>query len=89
MEYRGDYTGVSIDYLIKAGALKYTKSPIGKDWSVNETELGAAFAINIMGLSKSDCEYFITKHFNWAESIAANTTNECVSGDNTVSFIVK
>jgi len=96
MEPRGSYEGVSVDYLIKSGALKNDKAPIGAaDWSVTADLDGLSFSINLTGLSQGDCAYLTTARAAWASAIKLNG-NEldavavCLTtGDNQVSFIVQ
>lgn len=86
LETRGDYTGVSVDYLIKAGAITNESAPIGgADWSVTASVDGKGFSINLINLSHSDCAYFATKKFNWAKSVTINKLENaggesCISG---------
>ncbi len=96
MAPRGDYTGVSVDYLIKAGALANANAPLGTDnWSLTATADGAAFSINLMGLSAGECNFFVASKTAWASQMRVNgyeTTVDdyCLStGDNQVSFIVE
>ena len=96
LETRGDYTGVSIDYLIKAGALTEDKAPIGgPDWSITAGYKGETFSINLTDLTHSDCVYFATKKVDWAENVSINKlesggAESCLSAPrNFVSFIVK
>ncbi len=96
MEMRGTYEGVSIDYLIKAGALNSADSPIGgEDWTIVSSADGATFSINITDLSVGECEYFATAKPKWADAILINgfetgITDNCFDSDtNQVSFIVE
>ncbi len=96
MEMRGDYTGISVDYLIKAGALKSDAAPIGtNDWSIVATTNGAGFAINLTGLTKGECDYFTTAIPTWAAAILVNgfetdLGSQCFSSaTNQISFIVQ
>ena len=96
MKPRGDYTGVSVDYLVKAGALRNTRAPIGNnDWSVTAIDDGAAFSINLVGLSHGECAYFTTAVPTWATAVrvngyANNSGDYCLStGNNQVSFIAE
>lgn len=96
MEMRGTYEGVSIDYLIKAGALNSDKSPIGgEEWDIVASADGATFSINLTDLSMGECEYFATTKPKWASAILINgfetgTTDNCFDSDtNQVSFIVE
>ncbi len=73
MELRGDYTGVSIQYLISSGALKSDKAPIGDEgWSVEAINNGKGFSINLTNLSSGECQYFATAKQNWATKIIIN-----------------
>ena len=96
MEMRGTYEGVSVDYLIKSGALKSDAAPIGgADWSVTASTDGAFFAINLTNLSESDCDYFAVAMPKWASAILVNgyetePESRCFAGgENQVSLIVK
>lgn len=95
-EMRGDYTGVSVNYLIKAGALKSDAAPIGgNEWSVTPTTDGTGFIINLTDLSKNDCDYFATVPPKWATNLLINgytsdIASECFSSkSNQVSFIIE
>ncbi len=96
MGLRGDYTGISVDYLIKAGALKSDKSPLGGDWSVTASSDGKTFSINLTALSAGECDYFITTMPGWATELRVNgtpadtTASNCFSSrTNEVSFFVE
>ena len=93
---RGTYEGVSVDYLVKAGALKSTVSPLGgDDWSVTPSFDGASFSINLTELSNEECAYFSTKQPTWAKTILINgyevdMDQHCFSTNtNQISFIVE
>lgn len=96
MEMRGDYSGVSVDYLVKSGALKNTKAPIGNDeWSVTSSIDGSEFLINLTGLTKGECDYFTTVNMSWADRVKVNGFESdpgtyCLTiGGNEVSIIVQ
>ena len=95
MEMRGDYTGVSVDYLVKAGALKSEKPPIGKNWSVNVGTDVTSFSIDLRGLSRGECEFFATALPAWASEMFINgyrldNSAACfASSENDISFIVR
>jgi hypothetical protein len=94
---RNSYAGVSVDYLVKAGALKSVHAPIGNDdWSVSPSFDEKSFSINLVGLSSGECEYFATKKNEWATSVLINgfapnaDSSSCFSTNtNQVSFIVE
>lgn len=93
---RGSYAGVSIDYLIKAGALKSSRAPIGNDdWSISPSFDEKTFTINLIGLSSGECEYFVLKKQPWATTILVNGyepsgASNCFSTNtNQVTFIVE
>ena len=70
---RGDYSNISLDYLVKAGAVPTNKSPIpNAELSVMSEELGKKFAIRLDGLSYGDCAYFATAKLDWAEFVRIN-----------------
>lgn len=96
MGMRGDYTGLSVDYLVSAGALQNANAPIGGNgWSVAAINNGAGFAINLVDLSEGECQFFTTTPPKWATRILVNnveltTTVNCFSTDtNQISFIVE
>ncbi len=96
LEVRGDYTGVSVDYLIKSGALKTNKQPIGKpDWSITSSVDGNEFNINLVGLSRGECDYFTTVRMDWVTKIKVNGYESdpgayCLSsGDNELTLIIE
>lgn len=96
MENYGTFEGVSIDYLIKAGALKSNKAPIGGEgWSVTASVDGKSFSINLIDLSASDCNYFSATLPKWANTMLVNgfetvTANNCFdSATNQISFIIE
>ncbi len=96
MGMRDDYTGLSIKYLVSAGALNSSKAPIGgDDWSVSATNDGKGYSINLTQLSESECQYFTSTQPKWATSMTANgvkvtATPNCFSTrTNKVSFLVE
>lgn len=96
MEIRGTYEGVSVDYLIKAGALQSEKAPIGgNNWSVVSSADGKSFSINLVDLTSGECDYFATTKPDWAAAILVNgfetgLTENCFDSDtNQISFIVE
>lgn len=96
MEARGSYDGISVNYLIKAGALKSDKAPIGGDqWSIESAVDGTYFSINLVDLSEGECEYFTSTPANWISTMIVNGYdydggNNCFSTNtNRISFIVK
>jgi hypothetical protein len=94
---RGTYDGVSVDYLVKAGALKSTRAPIGGDtWTIVSGFDGASFSINLTDLTPGECAYFSTKQPTWATSILVNgaelvgDASNCFSTNtNQISFVVE
>lgn len=93
---RGDYTGLSVDYLVSAGALNNTNAPIGgNDWSVSSINDGTGYSINLTNLSESECQYFVATPAKWATSIKVNgvdtqTGQNCFSTKtNKISFIIE
>ena len=96
MEMRDDYRGVSIDYLIKAGALQSDRAPIGGDnWSIDASADGKSFSITLVDLTMGECDYFTTTQPKWASAILVNGfeqgySENCFESDtNQVSFIVE
>ena len=96
LEMRDDYTGVSVDYLIKAGALQSSRAPIGgENWSVTASADGKSFSINLVDLTTGECDYFSTTKPNWASAMLVNGfetgyAENCFESDsNQISFIVE
>lgn len=96
MEMRGSYDGISVDYLIKSGALKTDTAPLGgQNWSITASTDGTFFAINLTELTEGDCDYLVTATPQWASGILVNGVetepeSHCFStGTNQVSLIVK
>ena len=93
---RGDYSGVSVEYLIKAGALKSDRAPLGGPWSVTASVDGKTFSINLSQLSVGECDYFITAMPTWATEVRVNgmpadtTAENCFrTRTNEISFIAQ
>jgi len=94
---RGSYTGISVGYLIKAGALKTERAPaIASGLSVQPEAEGKQFSINLTGLKYNDCVWLTTQKFDFADAVYANDMREgnasdnCASGNqNKVSIFVK
>ncbi len=96
LEMRGSYQGVSVDYLVKAGAIKSPAAPIGdSDWTVSSSSDGSSFSINLVGLTNGECEYFISSNPDWAIRILVNGIETSSSGNcfqgatNQLSFVVQ
>ena len=92
----GTYDGLSVEYLVKSGALKNSAAPMGgDDWSVTPSFDGLSFSINLTELSSGECAYFEIKKPTWAESVLINGvetdgTSHCfATKTNMVSFIIK
>lgn len=96
MGMRGDYTGISVDYLIKAGALTTDAAPIGKTWAV---EVGATdtatFEIKLYGLTHNECDFFAAAIPAWAEAMFVNGVDsteyvQCISAsENNITFVAR
>ncbi len=96
MQVRGTYSGLSVDYLIKAGALKNANAPIGdNNWSVSAGADGKTFSINLTNLSEGECDYFTTAIPKWASAVLVNgyetdPGSHCFSSQtNQISFIAE
>lgn len=90
------YDGLSIDYLIKAGALKSDKAPLGdENWSITPSIDGQTFSINLNGLTNSECAYFANAVPTWVKTLVVNgfdtePSEHCFSSDtNQISFVVE
>lgn len=92
MGMRGDYTGISVDYLVKAGALKTPDAPIGKTWNIDVGIDRTTFVINIYGLSHGECDFFASAIPAWATEMYINGYRaeevvNCFTGtENNLSF---
>ncbi len=97
MGMRGDYSGLSVKYLVDAGALKNTNAPIGgNDWTVAATADGTGYSINLTELTQGECQYFTTTPPQWATTImvnnvelAPNVTNCFSTSTNKISFVIE
>lgn len=95
MGARGDYNGISVEYLVQMGALQNATAPIGDTWDISATDDGVAFAINLVGLTSGECAYFETVSAPFATTVQINgydvgDASHCFStATNRVSFIVK
>ena len=93
---RGTYEGVSVDYLIKSGAIQSNAAPLGgDDWSITPSIDGKSFSVNLTKLTMGECAYFSTKQPMWVSSILVNGnkidgTSHCFSTNtNMISFVVE
>lgn len=96
LEMRGSYNGISVNYLIKAGALKSDVAPLGGDgWSVTPGFDGLTFSINLVDLTNGECNYFASKKPTWVKTLLINgfeadISSNCFDSDtNQVSFVVE
>jgi Tfp pilus assembly protein PilE len=70
---RRDYTGISADYLVKAGAMKTEKSPLsGAEFSVYANPGAKEFAMVFGGLGANDCSWLATAKLDWADRVSVN-----------------
>ena len=96
LEMRGTYEGVSVDYLIKAGALNTNNAPIGgENWSVTPSFDGTSFSINLVDLTNGECNFFASQKDGWFTKITVNgfetdVVSNCFDTDtNQVSFVIE
>ena len=96
MGNRSDYTGISVDYLVKSGAIKSEVAPIGKTWSVEVGPVDVTtFEIKLHGLSHNECDFFAAAVPAWAEDMFINGTSinghiRCLSAsENDITFIAR
>ena len=93
MGMRSDYTGISVDYLVKAGALPNADAPIGKSWTIDVGIDRITFTINLYGLTRSECEFFGAAMPAWATEMYINGYRaeeivNCFPGsENNISFV--
>ncbi|MCL2737321.1 MAG: hypothetical protein FWE17_00465 [Alphaproteobacteria bacterium] len=75
----GDYTGISVDHLIKMRALNSDRPPrIAKSFSLAAAPEWEGFFINLYGLNFSDCAWISAVRFDWAIGVIVNDN---VDGD--------
>ncbi|MCL1902771.1 MAG: hypothetical protein FWG18_04080 [Alphaproteobacteria bacterium] len=94
---RGNYSGISVQYLIRAGALKTDRAPkIATEFNIRSEDEGHAFSINLTGVSFNNCAWLAVQKFEWAHAVYANDFREGATGencnrgrDNKVSIFVK
>ena len=92
MGMRGDYTGISVDYLVKAGAITTPNAPIGNSWTIDVGIDRTTFVINLYGLSRAECEFFGAAMPAWATEMYINGYRaeevvNCFTGnENNLSF---
>ena len=96
LEMRGSYDAVSVNYLIKSGALQSDKAPLGGEaWSITPSADGSAFSINLVDLTNGECNYFASKKPAWVKALLVNgfeadVSSNCFDSDtNQVSFVVE
>ena len=90
-----DYTGLSVEYLVKQGALKSEQPPIGEGWAINAGNDSTTFSIKLTGLSDAQCNFFAAAVPQWANEMYINGFDSthsihCFSGgQNEIVFIGK
>lgn len=72
MGMRSDYTGISVDFLVKSGALTKPDAPIGKTWSIDVGIDRTTFVINLYGLTRAECNFFAAAMPAWATEMYIN-----------------
>ncbi|MDR0967209.1 MAG: type II secretion system GspH family protein [Rickettsiales bacterium] len=73
-----DYTGISTQYLIDAGAIKNDKSPLPNvEFSVvvNPTD-ASGFVMLLDGVGFDDCAWLATIKLDWARNVSVNGFSE-------------
>ncbi|MBP5485251.1 MAG: hypothetical protein J6Y07_00905 [Alphaproteobacteria bacterium] len=92
MGMRGDYSGISVDYLVKAGALASPEAPVGKSWNIEVGLDRTTFVITLYGLTHSECDFFAAAMPAWAKDMyingyrAVEVINCFSGGENNISF---
>ncbi|MDR1206815.1 MAG: hypothetical protein LBK26_00115 [Rickettsiales bacterium] len=94
---RGNYSGISTGFLIKAGALKTDRAPsIATEYDIQSAADGETFYINLSGMNFNNCAWIATQKFDWASDVYVNDSREgaaagnCKKSDkNKVSIVVK
>ncbi|MCL2017218.1 MAG: hypothetical protein FWG80_00375 [Alphaproteobacteria bacterium] len=94
---KNNYTGISVGYLIKMGALKTGAAiSIASEFDLFPEQEGSVFQINLHGVSFADCSWAATQHFDWVTDIRINDFYEGLPAENCkrdeknkVTFVVK
>jgi Tfp pilus assembly major pilin PilA len=70
---RRDYTGISSDYLVKAGAMHSEKSPLPEsEFSVFANPGAKEFAMVFKGLDFNSCTWLAVVKLDWADRVNVN-----------------
>ncbi len=70
---RPDYTGISADYLVKAGAMRSEKSPLaGALFSVFANPGAKEFSMVFAELNFNNCSWLATQNFDWVDRVSVN-----------------
>jgi Tfp pilus assembly protein PilE len=70
---RRDYTGISTEYLVKAGAMRNEKSPlVGNEFSVMANPGDEEFQMIFSGMDFKTCSWLASVKLDWAEKISVN-----------------
>jgi len=70
---RRDYSGISVDYLVKAGAMKTEKSPLpGANFAVLAEPGIREFMMIFNGVDFKTCSWLATVKLDWADRISVN-----------------
>jgi Tfp pilus assembly major pilin PilA len=70
---RRDYSGISVDYLVKAGAMRSEKSPFpGAELSMFANAGAKEFAMVFNGLDFNNCTWLATIKLDWADRVSVN-----------------
>ncbi|MCQ2571466.1 MAG: hypothetical protein MJ165_00490 [Alphaproteobacteria bacterium] len=90
MAYSGNYSGLSVGYLVNAGALSSDKPPIGTAWEVASPTSTTGFSVNISGLTQDECKFMKTTKVDWADYLKVNEVRDgpCDQNSNIVVFMI-
>ncbi|MDR0803762.1 MAG: hypothetical protein LBO08_01595 [Rickettsiales bacterium] len=92
----GDYKNISVDYLVNAGALRNSASPVkNTEWSVSPMSGNIAFAVNFANMNYGDCSFWAIKKIDGVAQTVINGytgdsgDNHCQDGPNQLTFIAQ
>lgn len=77
---RDNYNDISIEYLVKAGAMRNEKSPLPTaEFSIVANPVQKEFAMVFSGLNYNDCSWLSATKFDWADRAVVNGYEEAAN----------
>jgi len=91
---RDNFGGISVNFMVRMGALRNDTPPrIAQDFSINAVA-GGGFAINLYGLSHSNCLWISMQYFGFISGVIINDmhlghpSEHCTNGRNNTATLV-